>query len=151
MLQPGMFEFRSKLVLIMHGALCALASLSLLSLTACRKEQPAAPRSPEVAVVQVVQKDVPIVHEWVGTADGLVNATIRAQVTGYLIRQAYQEGDLVKKGQLLVELDCSEPEALMAEAKARRVTANPWLSCRKGPPTASSHRRAVPSTLTVSS
>ena len=59
----------------------------------------------EVDVVQVMQKDVPIVHEWVGTTDGMVNATIRAQVTGYLIKQDYTEGESVKKGQVLFEID----------------------------------------------
>jgi len=55
----------------------------------------------DVQVVQVEQKDVPIYGEWIGTLDGLVNADVRAQVTGYLLRQGYQEGALVKKGQLL--------------------------------------------------
>jgi membrane fusion protein (multidrug efflux system) len=56
-------------------------------------------------VAEVAVRDVPIIHEWVGTADGLVNATIRAQVTGYLIKQDYTEGDMVRKGQLLFEID----------------------------------------------
>ena len=56
-------------------------------------------------VTEVMQKDVPIVRERVGTTDGLVNATIRAQVTGYLSKQNYTEGNLVKKGQVLFEID----------------------------------------------
>lgn len=76
-----------------------------------------APRAPEVEVVQVVQKDVPIVHEWVGTADGLVNATIRAQVTGYLIRQDYTEGEVVRKGQLLFEIDPRPFKAALDQAQ----------------------------------
>jgi membrane fusion protein (multidrug efflux system) len=79
-------------------------------------EKPAPPRAPEVEVVQVIQQDVPIVHEWVGTADGLVNATIRAQVTGYLVRQDYKEGDLVKKGQLLFEIDPRPLQAALDQA-----------------------------------
>ena len=66
---------------------------------------------------EVIHKDIPIVHEWVGTADGLVNATIRAQVTGYLIRQDYTEGDLVKKGQLLFEIDPRPFRAALDQAK----------------------------------
>src|SRR6202035_1978051 len=54
----------------------------------------------DVEVVQVEQKDVPIYGEWIGALDGLVNADVRAQVTGYLQRQGYQEGAFVKKGQL---------------------------------------------------
>src|SRR5260370_15803968 len=60
---------------------------------------------PDVEVVRVEQKDVPIFGEWIGTLDGLTNADVRAQVTGYLLRQGYQEGAFVKKGQLLFEID----------------------------------------------
>ncbi|MGO9016552.1 MAG: efflux RND transporter periplasmic adaptor subunit [Dissulfurispiraceae bacterium] len=74
-------------------------------LAGCKKEQKPAPPPPVVEVMEVIQKDVPIIHQWVGTTDGMINATIRAQVTGYLIRQYYKEGDLVKKGQVLFEID----------------------------------------------
>src|SRR5208337_3594733 len=74
-------------------------------LAGCKKERQPAPPPPVVEVMEVIQKDVPIIHEWVGTTDGMINATIRAQVTGYLIRQYYKEGDLVKKGQVLFEID----------------------------------------------
>src|SRR5919197_6275084 len=60
---------------------------------------------PEVEVVQVEQQDVPISSEWIGTLDGLVNATIKAQVTGYLRKQHYTEGALVTQGQVLFEID----------------------------------------------
>ena len=56
-------------------------------------------------VVEVRPKDVPIRQEWIGTLDGMVNAQILAQVSGYLIKQHYQEGQLVQKGQLLYEID----------------------------------------------
>jgi len=62
------------------------------------KHAQAAPGVPDVRVVQVQQQDVPIIHDWIGTFDGLVNADVRAQVTGYLLHQGYQEGALVKKG-----------------------------------------------------
>ena len=106
-----------ELIRIMRSALCIFACLSAISLSACRKEKPAPPRAPEVEVAQVIQKDVPIVHEWVGTADGLVNATIRAQVTGYLIRQDYNEGDLVEKGQVLFEIDPRPFKAVLDQAQ----------------------------------
>jgi len=51
--------------------------------------------------VAVEQRDVPSYGQWIGTLDGFTNADVRAQVTGYLRRQAYQEGAFVKKGQLL--------------------------------------------------
>ena len=50
----------------------------------------ASPEPPEVQVATVEQRDLPIEHEWIGTLDGLVNADIRAQVTGYLLRQDYK-------------------------------------------------------------
>src|SRR6201997_1349514 len=59
----------------------------------------------EVQVVKVQQQDVPIYGEWIGTLDGYSNADVRAQVAGYLLRQGYQEGAFVKKGQLLFEID----------------------------------------------
>jgi membrane fusion protein (multidrug efflux system) len=80
--------------------------LSLMLMCACEKgKQTAAPLPPEVEVAEIVTKDVPIINEWVGAADGLVNATIRAQVTGYLIKQEYSEGDPVKKDDVLFEID----------------------------------------------
>jgi membrane fusion protein (multidrug efflux system) len=88
-------------------------------LTGCKKEQKAAPPPPEVEVVTVVQKDVPIYSEYVGTADGFVNATIRAQVAGYLIKQNYKEGDLVKKGQVLFEIDPRTFQASLEQAKGQ--------------------------------
>src|SRR5215475_11705280 len=60
---------------------------------------------PEVEVVQVAQQDVPISSEWIGTLEGLVNATIKAQVAGYLLKQRYTEGAFVKQGQVLFEID----------------------------------------------
>ena len=85
-------------------------------LAGCKKEQKSAPQAPVVEVMEVIQRDVPIQHEWVGTTDGMVNATIRAQVTGYLIRQNYKEGDLVKKGQVLFEIDPRPFQAALDQA-----------------------------------
>jgi membrane fusion protein (multidrug efflux system) len=69
-------------------------------------------------VAEVIQQDVSVYEEWVGTLDGMVNATINAQVTGYLIKQNYKEGDFVKKGQLLYEIDPRTFQASLAQAKA---------------------------------
>ncbi len=90
-----------------------------LFLTGCKKEQKAAPPPPDVEVVTVVQKDVPIYKEWVGALDGYVNAVIRPQVTGYLIKQNYREGDLVKKGQVLFEIDPRTFQAALDQAKGQ--------------------------------
>ena len=70
----------------------------------------------EVQVAEAVQKDVPIYKEWIGTLDGLVNADIKAEVSGYLIEQAYKEGSFVKKGQLLFQIDPRPFQAALDQA-----------------------------------
>ena len=87
---------------------------------------PGAP--PEVEVVQVEQKDVPIYGEWIGTLDGLTNADVRAQVTGYIMRQAYQEGAFVKKGQLLFEIDPRPFQAALSQAEGQLAQAQALLA-----------------------
>src|SRR5262245_48594855 len=77
---------------------------------------PIAPPTPKVPVMKVEQQDVPIFSEWVGTTDGLVNAKIRAQVTGYLLKQHFREGALVKKGDLLFEIDPRKFQAALDQA-----------------------------------
>jgi len=73
----------------------------------------------DVEVVQVEQKAVPIYSEWIGTTDGMVNADIKAQVTGYLLRQNYREGSFVKKGQLLFEIDSRPFQAALDQARGQ--------------------------------
>ncbi len=74
---------------------------------------------PEVEVADVRQQDLPIYSEWVGTTDGLVNATIQARVTGYLMKRNFDEGAFVRKGDLLFEIDPRPFEAALAEAKGQ--------------------------------
>jgi membrane fusion protein (multidrug efflux system) len=105
-----------------------IASVILLSSLGCGKSEQPQARPPEVEVVQVEQKDVPIWNEWVGTLEGFVNAQIKAQVTGYLLRQTYQEGSLVKKGQLLFEIDPRTFQAALDQAKAQRANAEGQLA-----------------------
>ena len=94
-------------------------SLLALTLVHCKGETASAPPPPlpQVEVVEVIQKDVPIHSEWVGTTDGMVNAVIRAQVSGYLIKRPYTEGSFVKKGDLLFELDPSKFRAALDQAQ----------------------------------
>src|ERR671924_530619 len=103
-------------------------SVILLNLFGCGKSEQPQARPPEVAVVQVEQRDVPISKEWVGTLDGLVNAQIRPQVTGYLLRQTYQEGSFVRKGQLLFEIDPRTFQAAVDQAKAQAANAEQQLA-----------------------
>jgi membrane fusion protein (multidrug efflux system) len=100
-------------------AATGLAGIALLITTACDKGKAPPPGPPAVEVVSVAQRDVPIYMEWIGSLDGDVNAVIRPQVTGYLIKQNYREGDLVKKGQPLFEIDPRTFEAAVAEAKGQ--------------------------------
>ena len=96
-----------------------LAVICILLISGCEKpKEQVAASPPPVKVTPVMQQDVPIQQEWVGTLDGMVNAQINAQVVGYLIKQNYKEGDLVKKNQLLYEIDPRTYEATLAQAKA---------------------------------
>src|SRR5580698_9302514 len=79
--------------------------LILVVSSGCSGSAKGAQQSTDVEVVQVQKEDVPIYSEWIGTLDGLVNADVRAQVTGYLLKQGYQEGAFVKQGQLLFQID----------------------------------------------
>src|SRR6202007_618006 len=89
--------------------------------------------SPPVAsrdceVVQVQKEDVPIYGEWIGTLDGLVNADVRAQVTGYLLIQGYQEGAFVKRGQLLFQIDSRPFQAALDQAQGQLAQAKATLA-----------------------
>jgi len=92
--------------------------LTTLTLVHCKGETASAPPPPlvQVEVADVIQKDVPIQMEWVGTTDGSNNALIRAQVSGYLIKRPYTEGSFVKKGDLLFELDPSKFQTVLDQA-----------------------------------
>jgi membrane fusion protein (multidrug efflux system) len=78
-----------------------------------------APAQPTVAVVNVTPETVRVSSQWIATLDGLVNAQIRPQVSGYLIKRAYREGAAVKKGDVLFEIDPRTFEAALAQAEAQ--------------------------------
>lgn len=84
--------------------------------------------APVVDVTPVVQKNVPIYSEWVGTLEGYLNANISPQVSGYLIRQDYHEGGLVRKGQILFEIDPRPFQAALDQAKAQLAEAKAQLA-----------------------
>ncbi len=89
-------------------------------LSGCSKKGPDASSfgPPQVLVTEVIQQDVPVVKEWIGSLDGSVNADIRARVSGYLISQDYKEGTLVHQGDLLFQIDPSTYEAAVEQAKS---------------------------------
>jgi len=98
------------------------ASLTLAVVTFARRSNKTpenAPRPLDVQVVNVEQRDVPVYSEWIGTTDGMVNAEIKAQVTGYLLRQDYKEGSFVTKGQLLFEIDPRPFQAALDQAQGQ--------------------------------
>jgi len=77
------------------------------------------PPPPEVKVATVEQRDVPVYHEWIGTLDGMVNAAIRAEVTGYVLSQTYAEGSFVRKGESLFEIDARPFQAALDQAQGQ--------------------------------
>jgi RND family efflux transporter MFP subunit len=95
----------------------AVAVMVHTSLGCGHGEQPSAPPPPEVVVGEVIQKDVPIYTEWVGTTDGYTNAQIRARVRGYLQSRNYTEGALVQSGDLLFVIDARPYQAALDQAK----------------------------------
>ena len=93
-----------------------LILLSLL-LSCSRKPAQTGPPPPEVLVTTVKPQDVPRVLERVATLDGFINANINAQVQGYIVSRDYQEGSVVKKGDVLFHIDPRPFEAALAQAK----------------------------------
>lgn len=110
------------------AAVLLLGAFSLLLVSRERTTAGEAASAPEVEVASVEQKDIPVYREWVGTLDGLVNAAIRAQVTGYLLTQNYSEGSFVRKGQLLFEIDPRPLQAAVDQAKGQLAQANGQLA-----------------------
>jgi membrane fusion protein, multidrug efflux system len=107
-------------------AVCAGALLVAL-VAGCGKGAVQAPPPVDVKITSVVQQDVPVVREWIGYLDGSVNAEIRAQVTGYLVKQDYVEGSFVKKGDPLFEIDSRPFVAAMRQADGQLAQAQAGL------------------------
>ena len=98
-----------------------LATGLVIGTSSCKQNAaPPPPQTPTVEVLTVAARDVPLQREWIGVLDGDVNATIRPQVTGYLVKQNYREGEFVKKGQVLFEIDPRTFQTTVEQAKAVR-------------------------------
>jgi len=106
-----------------------LAAASPLLLAACQNTRAATPPPPppDVTVAEVVKKDVPIASEWIATLDGYVNAQVRPQVSGYLVKRNYREGSAVRAGDVLFEIDPRPFEAALAQARAQLAQAQAQL------------------------
>jgi len=115
---------------LLIGGVLGLIVLALIigAVRPSRKALGAQPSTSDVEVVQVEKKDVPIYAEWIGTLDGLVNADVRAQVTGYLLKQGYQEGAFVKQGQLLFQIDPRPFQAALDQAQGQLAQAQAALA-----------------------
>jgi membrane fusion protein (multidrug efflux system) len=97
-----------------------MALPALIFASACsEKEPPKPPPPPGVVVSNVLQKDVPIYQEWVGTMAGNIDADIRPKVDGFLLKQVYKEGSFVEKGQPLFQLDSRQAVAAVDQAKGQ--------------------------------
>jgi membrane fusion protein (multidrug efflux system) len=110
------------------GIAATILTFGTILSTGCGKMglPPAGP--PDVEVVEVAQKDVPITKEWVATLDGLVNAQIRAQVTGLLLKQSYTNGAFVRKGDPLFNIDPRPFQAALDQAKGNLSEAQASLA-----------------------
>ena len=103
-------------------------ALPLAALSCSRAKAPAPAAPPKVVVAPVIQRDEPIVREWIGTTEGDVNADIRPHVEGYLLRRVYKEGSAVTQGELLFEIDPRQFEAQLQQAQANLEQAKSALA-----------------------
>lgn len=129
---------------MMHGPrshlsrICLPASIiwvaaAVLIFSACKNEQKtvaAETTLPAVTTMEIVQKDVPVAFEYIAQTQSSHLVNIQARVSGFLDRQMYTEGALVKEGQLLFRMDAkpfkvqlSQAEAALAQQSAALETA----------------------------
>ncbi len=100
----------------MRNSLAPVLALAVTLGLGCARSASVPPPETEVLVRPVIQRDVPIISEWIGTLDGSVNAAIRPKVEGYLRRQLYKEGQYVKPGDPLFEIDPRQSRAALEQA-----------------------------------
>lgn len=104
-------------------AVMVLAAASLLAaLAGCSDSQSAAPKAPPalpVTVLEMQQQDIPSSLEVMGQTEGARETEVRARVGGILIKRLYQEGETVRAGQALFQIDRSEYEIALAQAQAK--------------------------------
>ncbi|HXQ80752.1 MAG TPA: efflux RND transporter periplasmic adaptor subunit [Opitutaceae bacterium] len=93
----------------------------------CGRAADPTPAPPDVQVVAVEQRDVPVADEWIGTLDGFVDAQVRAQVAGYLVKQDYKEGSAVRQGDSLFDIDPRPFEAALTQAEGALAQARAQL------------------------
>jgi len=122
---------RRAVTLRRRSPLAASLTLTLVAFVlapACARKPPPPPPPVEVQVVPVVQMDVPVVGEWIGTLDGSVNADIRPKVEGYVLGQLYKEGQFVRRNDPLFEIDPRQFRAALEQARGSLARAEAQLS-----------------------
>ena len=117
------FKKNQLLTIAIISAVVVCLLIVAIFLSQKKTVQASSPPPLEVEVVEVAQENVPVYGKWVGTTDGMVNAEIRAQVSGYLLRQNYVEGSFVRKGQLMFEIDPRPFQAALDQAKGKLAEA----------------------------
>jgi RND family efflux transporter MFP subunit len=115
------FNYKMKILTTIIPLTAAL--LLGISSGCSRKAEQVAPPPPEVLVTTVTPRDVPVVHEAVATLEGFITANINAQVLGYVISRDYKEGSVVKKGDLLFQIDPRPFQATLDQAKGNLAIA----------------------------
>lgn len=112
-----------------HRVRLLVTVVVLAGLLGCggEKEKPAPP-PPGVTVTPVIQQDVAIRQEWVGTMTGNVDADIRPKVEGFLLTRVYAEGKLVGKGQVMYQLDRRQAQATVEQVEGNLERAKAALS-----------------------
>jgi multidrug efflux pump subunit AcrA (membrane-fusion protein) len=105
----------------------SMVALGLCAGCSSQVEKPAPP-PPGVTVATVVQQDVPVQQEWVGTMVGNVDADIRPKVEGFLLTRLYTEGSFVNKGQAMSQLDKRQAAAAVEQATGNLERARAALS-----------------------
>ena len=114
--------------------LLPLALVALLpGLTTCERtkaKEAAAPGPPPPAVVvaEAVKKTVPIVAEFVAQTDAVQTVELRARIQGVLERVRFEEGAIVKEGQVLFEIERTQYEATLQSARALLAKAQAELA-----------------------
>ncbi|SRR5579884_1831590 len=123
--------FRSIFLRLSAPVLVGLGPYLFISSCGGKSQSASAPPPPVVGFVTVTQENVPIYGNWVTTLQGFVNANIQPQVTGYLVKQDFREGSLVRKNQILFEIDPRPFQAALDQAKGQLAQAQGQLGQAK--------------------
>ncbi|HTT77219.1 MAG TPA: efflux RND transporter periplasmic adaptor subunit [Candidatus Binataceae bacterium] len=106
----------------------AIASLAAVVL-GCKgpARTASAPPPPEVVAAEVIERNVPIYSEYIGTTTGFINADILPEVSSYLLKQDYRNGARVHAGQLLFEINPRPYKAALDQAIGNLTVARAQL------------------------